>query len=306
MHRAKSGPTVTIASWRDYLFVVGNGPVSAASTTPQLRYTIEDLGRDEVCQADDVVALPPGGPAADGGIRTAFFSAEGDPCVYDAAGTLLVLVHWRTPGQARWVPVLDTTRLARRQSGRKQERYWPVAVAGGRFHCIILKGGDTSPYFPRPLLSEFALEIPLGPRPAAPDAGADADAEEDGDAGAPAEVHRLEQSHALASVVLALEEDALAATEAAPSHMVELGRRRMELDKLLLQLLAVECREGEERGMKALDLVRRMRDQSGKMVEAAGKVAGRYERRALEGKIREVAERRLLGEGAVGDSAAAR
>ena len=64
---------------------------------------------------------------------------------------------------------------------------------------------------------------------------------------------------------------------------------------MLLQLLNVECREGEERGMKALELVKLMRDRSGRMIEAAGKVASRYERGVLEEKIAEVAERRLMG-----------
>jgi chromosome transmission fidelity protein 4 len=290
VYRQKSSPTVTIASWRDYLFTLGNGALDAHSGKARLTYTIENLKRDEVCQAEDIVALPP--PPSDTfddtGIKTAFFSSEGDPCVYDTTGVLLVLLHWRSPNQARWVPLLDTKRLSRLASGRKEESYWPVAVAGGKFHCIILKGGDTSPYFPRPLLSEFAFEIPI-----APSSGKH---NEDGVEEELPEVQRLEQNHALQSLMLALSEDSLAATRASPSQLAALARQSIQVDKLLLQLLAVECREGEERGMKALDLVRRMKDETGKMVEAAGKVAGRYGRTALDGKIREVAEKRLLGE----------
>ena len=62
-----------------------------------------------------------------------------------------------------------------------------------------------------------------------------------------------------------------------------------------MQLLAFECREGEERGMKALEIVQLMRDRTGKMLEAAGKVAARFGRDVLGEKIREVAERRLAG-----------
>ena len=83
------------------------------------------------------------------------------PCIYDSNGVLLTLLHWRTPGQAKWVPLLDTKQLERLQDGKKKETYWPVAVAGERFHCIILKGGDTSPYFPRPLLTEFEFNVPV-------------------------------------------------------------------------------------------------------------------------------------------------
>jgi chromosome transmission fidelity protein 4 len=60
-------------------------------------------------------------------------------------------------------------------------------------------------------------------------------------------------------------------------------------------MLAIECREGEERGMKALELVNLMTDRNGKMVEAAAKVAERFGRGVLEDKIRDLAERRVMG-----------
>ena len=69
-----------------------------------------------------------------------------------------------------------------------------------------------------------------------------------------------------------------------------LARLELEIDKTLLQYLAVECREGEDRGMRALELVELMRDRTGRMLEAAGKVAERYGRSVLGEKIREVAE----------------
>ena len=72
-------------------------------------------------------------------------------------------------------------------------------------------------------------------------------------------------------------------------------RREMEIDKVLLQLLAVECREGEDRGMKALEVVKLFRDRTGRMVEAASKVAGRWGLTVLEDKIRAYAETRLQG-----------
>jgi chromosome transmission fidelity protein 4 len=62
-----------------------------------------------------------------------------------------------------------------------------------------------------------------------------------------------------------------------------------------LQLLAVECREGEDRGMRALEMVQLMRDRTGRMMEAAGKVAERYGRTILGEKIRELGEKRVGG-----------
>ena len=283
VYRQKSSPTVTCAAWRDYVLTMGNGPVSPDGST-KLLYTIENVRRDEVCQSEDIVAL------ADGtDLKSAFFSDAGDPCIYDSEGVLLVLQHWRTPGQARWVPLLDTKRLERLASGRKEESYWPVAVAQDKFHCIILKGGDQYPYFPRPLLSEFDFKIPLtspDPNPAADDA--ENLLSTDGP--------RLEEAFVRSSLTVSLLEDLLSSTTATHAQRAELARREIGVDKVLLQLLNVECREGEERGMKALELVGLMRDKSGKMVEAAGKVAGRYGRGVLEEKIREVAERRMMGE----------
>lgn len=260
---------------------MGNGPVGGDGST-KLHYTIENVKRDEVCQSEDIVALTEGAQ-----VKSVFFSDSGDPCIYDSTGVLLILEHWRSPGQARWVPVLDSKQLERLASGKKEETYWPVAVAQEKFHCIILKGGDQYPYFPKPLLSEFDLKIPcsIAPPPT------------DKDAVNPTALEgpNLEESFVRNSLMLSLLEDLISATNATHSQRTELSRREIEVDKALLQLLNVECREGEERGMKALEIVGLMRDRSRKMVEAAGKVAGRYGRGVLQEKIAEVAERRLMG-----------
>lgn len=190
------------------------------------------------------------------------------------------------------MPLLDTRQLFRLASGRKSETYWPVAVADGKFHCIILKGGDQYPYFPRPLLSEFDFKIPLSSR-SRPDSGdgvAAEEAEETID-----ERERLEESFVQRTLDVALMSDLVESTASSHTQRTELARREIEVDKALLQLLAVECREGEERGMKALELVELMGDNSGKMLEAAVKVAERYGRTVLSEKIREVGERRMAG-----------
>ncbi|MCJ1259786.1 hypothetical protein MMC24_007625 [Lignoscripta atroalba] len=279
VYRQKSSPTVTCASWRDYVLTMGNGPVGGDGSTTLL-YTIENVKRDEVCQSEDIVALAEG---AD--IKSVFFSDNGEPCIYDSTGVLLILQHWRTPGQARWVPILDTKLLERLASGRKEETYWPVAVAQDKFHCIILKGGDRYPYFPKPLLTEFDFKIPISS--AAPPEDSEEPALNDGP--------KLEESFVRSSLMLSLLEDLISATSATHSQRADLVRKEVEVDKVLLQLLNVECREGEERGMKALEIVGLIRDRSGKMIEAAGKVASRYGRTVLEEKIRDLAEKRLMG-----------
>ena len=144
IYRQKHQPVVTCATYRDYVIIMGNGPVGSDGKT-QLTYTLENIRRDETLQNNDVVALPPGGF-----LKSVFFSDNGDPVIYDSDGVLLVLQHWREHGQARWVPLLDTKTLDRLAGGRKQETYWPVAVAQDKFHCIILKasttGAGSNPY----------------------------------------------------------------------------------------------------------------------------------------------------------------
>lgn len=85
------------------------------------------------------------------------------------------------------------------------------------------------------------------------------------------------------------------ASSSTHTQRTSLARNEIEIDKTLLQMLALECREGEDRGMRALEIVSLLRDQTGRMIEAAGKVAERYGRNLLGEKIREVGEARLSG-----------
>lgn len=167
-------------------------------------------------------------------------------------------------------------------------------MADNKFHCIILKGGDQYPYFPRPLLSEFDFSVPLTSEPPKPKATTNEDgtpeAEDD-----ESETRKLEQQYLLKGIAAAQLQDLIESTNSTASQRSGFARLELEIDKTLLQFLAVECREGEDRGMRALELVELMRDRTGRMVEAAGKVADRYGRSILGEKIREVGERRVGG-----------
>jgi chromosome transmission fidelity protein 4 len=203
------------------------------------------------------------------------------------------------------VPLLDTKLLDRLATGRKNESYFPIAVADNKFHCIILKGGEQYPYFPRPLLSEFDFSIPISSAPKPPkrktregsedldmaDGDGDKDEEEDGSS----ETRKLEQQFMLHNVEAAQLRDLVEATSGSHTQRSQLSRLELEIDKTLLQLLAVECRESEDRGMRALEMVQLMRDRTGRMMEAAGRVAERYGRTILGEKIREVGEKRIGG-----------
>ena len=210
------------------------------------------------------------------------------------------------------MPLLDTKLLPRLASGRKSETYYPVAVADNKFHCIILKGGDQYPYFPRPLLSEFDFSIPISSPPKEKeekkkkkkkgrtdededDDMEDLEDEDEDDQGGDSETKKLEQAFLLKGVQAAQMRDLVDSTAGGHAQRSLLSRLELEIDKTLLQLLAVECREGEDRGMRALEMVQLMRDRTGRMFEAAGKVAERYGRTLLGDKIREAGEKRVGG-----------
>lgn len=71
VYRQKSSPTVSCASWRDYVLTLGNGPVGADGST-KLLYTIQNIKRDEICQSEDTVALPD-----EAVLKSVFFSDNG-------------------------------------------------------------------------------------------------------------------------------------------------------------------------------------------------------------------------------------
>jgi chromosome transmission fidelity protein 4 len=305
VYRQKSSPAVTCAAWRDYILTIGNGPIQNDLST-QLLYTIENIKHDTVYQDADILALPPGTT-----LMSVFFSAEGDPYIYDSEGVLLTLVGWRAPGQARWVPMLDTKCLARRVGGGKEESYWPVGVAsssgdtpGAKFHCMIIKGREQYPSAPVPHLSEFAFEIPLSSAMDKAKASKktrgdesdmdDEDEEDDAPKSNETKQQDHEQSFILASTLHAQLSATLAHTRPTSSQKQALSTLEVAIDRALLQLLGMECLAGEDHGMKALEIVSLMRDANGKMLDLAGKVASRYGREVLGDKIRELAERKAL------------
>lgn len=71
VYRQKS-EAVTCSAWRDYIMTIGNGPVSSDGRSTSLRYTVENVKRDEICQNEDVVALPTGAQ-----LQSVFFSDSG-------------------------------------------------------------------------------------------------------------------------------------------------------------------------------------------------------------------------------------
>jgi chromosome transmission fidelity protein 4 len=67
--------------------------------------------------------------------------------------------RFRIPLRATWARILDTNKLERREG--KDESYWPFAVTGETFRCLVLKGRQEHPPFPVPYPQELELRLPF-------------------------------------------------------------------------------------------------------------------------------------------------
>lgn len=90
IYRQKS-PAVTCAAWRDYVMTVGNGSVGAHGHAT-LKYSIENVKRDEIYQNEDVVALPEGAE-----LKNVFFSDNGVSSHWVTVSLSDMLIVFRTP-----------------------------------------------------------------------------------------------------------------------------------------------------------------------------------------------------------------
>ncbi|KAI0674964.1 hypothetical protein C8Q78DRAFT_965239 [Trametes maxima] len=188
---------------------------------------------------------------------------EGAPAMYDSSGILHVMPRFRIPLSATWMRVLDTNKLERREG--KHESYWPVGVAGEAFMCLILKGRQEHPGFPRPLIQELPIRLPFkrtDPKEAP-----------------------LEEHFARETLLLDILRDNLGDELTSD----ELGARELALDKELIQLIQHACKT--DRLARALDLARLLHLTSS--FDIAVKVAAFYHLLGLQEKLEALRADRL-------------
>ncbi|KAH9942276.1 uncharacterized protein BXZ73DRAFT_87916 [Epithele typhae] len=180
---------------------------------------------------------------------------EGAPAIYDSAGILNTMPRFRIPLSATWMRVLDTNRLERREG--KDESYWPVGVVGENFMCLILKGRQVHPSFPRPLIQDLPIRLPFKrtePKEAP-----------------------LEEQFARESMLLDIIRDGLGEELTSDS----LTSRELALDKVLIQLIQHACKT--DRLARALDLTRMLHLLPS--FDSAIKIAGFYHLIGLQEKM---------------------
>lgn len=170
--------------------------------------------------------------------------------------------RFRIPLSATWMRILDTSKLERRQG--KDESYWPVGVVGDNFMCLILKGRQEHPGFPRPLIQELPIRLPFKRN----------DPKE-----AP-----LEEQFARESMQLDIIRDGLGEELTSDT----LAARELVLDKALIQLIQHACKT--DRLARALDLTRMLHHTPS--FDAAIKIANFYHLIGLKEKMEALKEER--------------
>ena len=178
--------------------------------------------------------------------------------MYDSASILSVLDRFRRPMQGRWTPILDTNTLARRQG--KDESYWPIGLSGKLFMCLILKGREEYPAWPRPLVQELEVQLPM------------------------LNLHEPqgleEEKFARDSILLGWDKDALVDTVLTTD---EIAKGELALDKGLIKLMQTAIKADQLQ--RAHDIVRMMHHSTS--LDMALKLAQFYHLLGLEEKIKE-------------------
>lgn len=146
VYRNARDPVVSIASFKNEVMIIRSNVLG------QLSCTIDNPKLNQIYVKDEPVDI-----STNGELVSTFFSDNGDPCIYDDRGVLLVLSQWKDPLQSRWVPLLDTAML----SESKERSYWPVALIDNEFNAIIIKGKEKYPSIPLPNFETFDIQVPV-------------------------------------------------------------------------------------------------------------------------------------------------
>ncbi|KAI9461236.1 hypothetical protein BJY52DRAFT_217010 [Lactarius psammicola] len=254
---ALDGDFVSMVAGPEWVFVVQRDGATTMDGSQNLMGTLYDF--EDMCVLQNR-KLP---------IRKAHtlrwigISEEGAPVVYDSAGVMYLMPRFRIPLRGTWVRILDTEKLERKQG--KDESYWPVGLSEDTFMCLILKGLQEHPTFPRPLIQDLPVRLPFR--------------------GKDPKDAPLEEHFARESMHLQIARDALG-DEDLPDEVLA---RELALDKELVQLIQTACKN--DKLPRALELTRMLHHTSS--FDMAAKVAAFYRLVGLQEKMQALKEDRV-------------
>ncbi|KAF8843017.1 WD40 repeat-like protein [Paxillus ammoniavirescens] len=243
------GEYVTMAAGEEYVVVVHRPGATTIDGSQGLMATLISFEDFEVLQAKPL-PIPKGHV-----LKWIGITDEGAPAIYDSAGYAHLMINFRRPNRAIWARLLDTNTLERKQG--KDESYWPVGLSQDTFTCVILKGRQEHPGFPRPLTQELPVRLPFRNKDAVESP--------------------IEEKLARERIHINQARDALG-DELTSS---ELDKREIELDKSIIKLIQAACKL--DKAPRVLELTKRLHFTHS--IAAASQLAGFYKLIGLQEKI---------------------
>ena len=190
------------------------------------------------------------------------FSETNQAAIYDSSNVMFVLANQRRPDQGTWVPVFDGKAHALKE--KKTEKYWPVGLLRDRLMCVVLRGANEYPFFPRPPIKDIPLSLPL--------------------LNQMTEQGQLEEEIVRIQTRNTHERDEAEATNAEAEYEDIFREANTQMDIGLLKLINLACKA--EKASKALDLTNLLHTSAS--VDKAIRIAIHYKYTSLAEKMTEI------------------